>query len=292
MRFDAGMRTPSKASSAVGLPRSPILCSSRATLNPSAGTSTTNAVRRRCLGTSGSVTAKTVMRSATEPWLMNRLEPLSTYSSPSRTARVRAAAASEPASASVSANAIRCSPLASFGQPAGLLLGRAAMDDRQRRQLLDREDEPGRGARAAELLDDEAHAQEVAAEPAVLDRERQGQDVLLREQVLEVPRELGRAVDLGGPGSDLLVGEDPHRVAQVALRVREAVGGAGLGRHGHRGHRTGRGASAAGRMSGAPARERAVRCGPVRLAARRDPDYALAEARDGVSAPDRGRRWT
>ena len=29
-------------------------------------------------GASGSVTAKTVMRSATEPWLMNRFEPLMT----------------------------------------------------------------------------------------------------------------------------------------------------------------------------------------------------------------------
>ena len=44
----------------------------------------------------GSVTAKTVMRSATEAWVMNRFEPVMTYSSPSRTARVRAATASEP----------------------------------------------------------------------------------------------------------------------------------------------------------------------------------------------------
>ena len=71
--------------------------------------------RRLFRGASASVTANTVMRSATEPWLMNRFDPVRTYSSPSRTAVVRIAAASEPASASVRANAMSHSPDASRG---------------------------------------------------------------------------------------------------------------------------------------------------------------------------------
>ena len=87
-RFAAGTRTPSKASSAVGLPRRPILCSSRATEKPG-GRDLDDEARQSPMArsASGSVTAKTVMRSATEPWLMNRFEPSMTYSSPSRTAR-------------------------------------------------------------------------------------------------------------------------------------------------------------------------------------------------------------
>ena len=47
----------------------------RATLKPLVGTSTTKQDRRFVRAPIGSVTAKTVMRSATEPWLMNRFEP-------------------------------------------------------------------------------------------------------------------------------------------------------------------------------------------------------------------------
>ena len=67
-------------------------------------------------GASGSVTAKTTTRSATEPWLMNRFDAVDdVVVAVADGAVVRAAAASEPASASVRANAMRCSPLASFG---------------------------------------------------------------------------------------------------------------------------------------------------------------------------------
>ena len=74
----AGTRTPSKASSAVGLPRRPILCSIRVTAKPPVGTSTMKHDSRAWRSAPGSVTAKTVMRSATEPWLMNRFEPVRT----------------------------------------------------------------------------------------------------------------------------------------------------------------------------------------------------------------------
>src|SRR5450756_144645 len=82
-KLAAGTRTSSKASSAVGEPRIPILCSSRLTEKPGLAVSTTNAEIRRCRSASGSVTAKTVTRLATLPWLMKRFPPEITYVSPS-----------------------------------------------------------------------------------------------------------------------------------------------------------------------------------------------------------------
>ena len=58
------------------------------------------------------------------------------------------------------------------------------------------------------------------------------EDVLGGEEVLEVPRELGRPVDLGGPGRDPLTGDLADGVAELALLVGEAV----RGRLGCRGH--------------------------------------------------------
>ncbi len=53
----------------------PILCSSRPTLNPGVSRSTTKQDRFRWRLPAGSVTANTVTRSATLPWLMNRFVP-------------------------------------------------------------------------------------------------------------------------------------------------------------------------------------------------------------------------
>ena len=47
--------------------------------------------------TSGLVTAMTMRKSATDPFVVNHLCPLMTYSSPSRTARVDSSVGSEPA---------------------------------------------------------------------------------------------------------------------------------------------------------------------------------------------------
>ncbi len=115
IRFAVGTRTPSKASSAVGLPRMPILCSVRSTAKPGRSVSTMKHEIRACRSAPGSVTANTVTRSATDPWLMKRFVPVITYSSPSATARVRMAAASEPASASVRAKAMSLRPVARSG---------------------------------------------------------------------------------------------------------------------------------------------------------------------------------
>ena len=140
-------------------------------------------------------------------WLMNRFEPSMTYSSPSRTARVRMPDGSEPASASVSANAMSCSPDGEVRQPALLLLVGAGDLDRHRAELLDGEDEAARRAHAAELLDGEAQGQQVGAEAAVFLRERQRRRCPARRGGCDVVGPLGRPVDLGGAGRDRLVGQ-------------------------------------------------------------------------------------
>ncbi len=111
----------------MGEPRIPILCSSRVTLKPGRSVSTTIADSRRLVrSASGLVTANTTTRSATLAWLMNRLPPSMTYSSPSRTAFVRMPDGSDPASASVRANAMSRSPEASPGSQRSCCSGEPA----------------------------------------------------------------------------------------------------------------------------------------------------------------------
>jgi len=121
-------------------------------------------------------------------------------------------------------------------QPTGLLLGRPGERDGQRPELVDREDQAGRGARAAQLLDGEADAQQLPAKTTIGLGEWQGEDVLLGEERLEVPWELAGPVDLGRTWRDTLVGERPDRVTQESLGLREPVAGR-IGRGRHRDHR-------------------------------------------------------
>ena len=152
------------------------------------------------------------------------------------------------------------SPGGEVREPAVLLLVGAGEEERQRAELLDREDQAARRAGAADLLDREADGQQVAAEAAVLRRERQPEDVVGGEELLDVPRELGRPVDLGGPGRDLLVGQHPDRVAEHLLLLGQAVGpgssggGRGLG---HRAHRSSvAGSALGGLLANCPKRTR------------------------------------
>ena len=153
-------------------------------------------------------------RSATDPWLMKRLDPEMTYSSPSRSARVRVAAASEPASASVIAKADELPSRREVGDPALLLLLGPGDEDRHPAEALHGEDETGRGADAADLLDREAGGEEVAAQAAQPLGEVECEQVVGGQELLDVPRELGRPVDLGRARGDLLVGEVADGVAQ------------------------------------------------------------------------------
>ena len=108
-------------------------------------------------------------------------------------------------------------------EPALLLLVAARQQQRQRAQLLDREDQPARRACPADLLDREADRQQLAAQATVRLGERQAQDVVGGEELLDVPRELRRPVDLGRSRRDPLVGEDADRVAEHLLLLGQAV---------------------------------------------------------------------
>ena len=138
------------------------------------------------------------------------------------------AAASEPASASVMAKAMSVLAGREVRDPALLLLVGPGEEDRQGAEALHGEDEARRRADAADLLDREAGGQEVAAEPAEPLREVEREEVVRRQQLLDVPGELGRPVDLRRARGDLLVGELAHGVAQEPLLVGQAWHGGGL----------------------------------------------------------------
>ena len=144
-----------------------------------------------------------------------------------------------------------------IGEPAGLLLVGADRDQRQRSELVDGQDQPGRRAGPAELFDRETDRQQLATEAAVLGRERQRQDVLRGQQLAEVLGEFAGPIRLGRPRGDTLVGENPDRVAKECLLLGQSVGG--LRRFGHRGHRSSEvpGWALRGRMAAtAPGRQR------------------------------------
>jgi hypothetical protein len=65
-----------------------------------------------------------------------------------------------------------------LGQPAAFLVLRAGDEDRQRPELLDRQDQPARCAHATDLLDRETDGEQLAAHPAVGLGERQPEDVV------------------------------------------------------------------------------------------------------------------
>ena len=80
----------------------PSLSSFLPTANPSLARSTRNAVMPRCPA-AGSTVANTMKKSASAAFVIQSLRPVSTQSSPSRTARVARENASLPAAASDSA---------------------------------------------------------------------------------------------------------------------------------------------------------------------------------------------
>ena len=131
---------------------------------------------------------------------------------------------------------MRCSPGRERRQPPGLLLRGAGHQQRQRGQLVDREDQAGRRARPAELLDREADREEVRVQTAECLRKRQRQDVLGGEQLAQVLGKLARPIDLRRAGRDALVGQRADRVTEERLLLRQPVGG--RRRLGHRRHRS------------------------------------------------------
>jgi len=107
-RLAAGTRQPSSTTSPIGEVRRPILSRPRLTVNPGVPFSTRKAEMPAILGRPGCA-AKTSTTSETGALVMYSLVPFSTYPSPSRSARVRRANASDPDSGSV----IACTPMRS-----------------------------------------------------------------------------------------------------------------------------------------------------------------------------------
>ena len=95
------MRTPSSDSSAVSWARSPSFPFIGLASKPAEPVGTRKALIP--FGPGAPVRAKTIAVEAHEPSVMKTFEPVSTHSSPSRSARVTSAAASEPQPGSVSA---------------------------------------------------------------------------------------------------------------------------------------------------------------------------------------------
>ena len=100
----SGTKQSSNVRSASLIASEPIVVSTRVTLNPGVPRSTRNAVMPPRARFAGSVTAITSTTSARCAPLMYCLRPLRIQPPSPRVARVRIAAASEPASGSVSAN--------------------------------------------------------------------------------------------------------------------------------------------------------------------------------------------
>ena len=145
------------------------------------------------------------------------LAPLITHSSPSRTAVVRIAAGSEPASGSDIAKAGDHSPLAQRGSR------RSRSSSEPKRWIGS---VPSSWTMRMSALD--AHACAISStatwsmsEPvpgaAVLDRERQREDVVLGEQPPDVPRVLAAAVDLGRARAHALFDDLADRVAELPV---------------------------------------------------------------------------
>ena len=99
-RSRSGTLQSSRMKAAVSDARMPSLCSSRSSFRPGLERSTTNDLIA-ARPSFGSRLAQTTTRSARSPAVTKIFSPLSTYSSPSRTAVVLIAAESEPASGSV-----------------------------------------------------------------------------------------------------------------------------------------------------------------------------------------------
>ena len=91
----AGMRASSKNTSLNSA--SPVACTRGRMVMPGASIGTANIVRPLCLGTSGSVRAMHMPNAARSADEVHTFWPVSTHSSPSRTARSWAAATSLPA---------------------------------------------------------------------------------------------------------------------------------------------------------------------------------------------------
>ena len=111
------------------------------------------------------------------------------------------------------------------GQEALLLLVAARELDRERAELLHREDQPARRADLRDLLDRDQREQRPRARSPVLLVEEEPEDAVLAEELDDVPGELVRRVDLGRARCDSLPRDRPHEVADLELVVGQLLPG-------------------------------------------------------------------
>ena len=162
------------------------------------------------------------MKSARGPLVMKVLEPLITYSSPSRIAVVRMPATSEPAPGSVIPRQPIFSPLRpGFEVALLLLLGAEQVDRRQDHVGLDREAHVGAArARVAHALGADQRVEVVAALAAVLLREAEAEEAELAGALHRLGRPVG-VLPLVAVGPQLLLHPGLHRLAQVFVLLAE-----------------------------------------------------------------------
>jgi hypothetical protein len=110
-------------------------------------------------------------------------------------------------------------------QVARLQVLAAGQDQPHRAELVAGHDQRRRRADPGHLLDHDRVGDAVGARPAVLLRHVQRQQVGALELGVHVPRVLGRLVDLGGAGGDLVLGQLPHGLAQELVLLGERVQG-------------------------------------------------------------------
>ena len=108
-------------------------------------------------------------------------------------------------------------------QEAPLLLLAAGELERERAELLHRQDQPARRADLRDLLDRDEGRERARADPAVLLVGERREDRVLAEELDDVPRELRRLVDLGRPRRDPLAGKAPDELADLSLLGRQRV---------------------------------------------------------------------
>src|SRR5262249_55423427 len=108
-------------------------------------------------------------------------------------------------------------PRGEHGQEPTLLVVVPGQLEAERAQLLDGEDEAARRAHLRDLLDRDERLERTRPDTAVLLVGERPEDPVLAEELDDVPGELGRLVDLGGPRRDPFPGERPHQVSYLAL---------------------------------------------------------------------------
>ena len=155
----------------------------------------------------GPVLANTQYQSACTTPDIQHLVPLSTQSSPSRTALVRMPTTSLPACGSESPKPARMLAGRDAAHVVLLLLLAARDQHRPGRQAGEQQHQRGGVRVLGDLFDRDREAEDPGARAAVLLGDHEAEQAGVAEELEEVLGVRGGRVDLAGPGRDLLLGE-------------------------------------------------------------------------------------